>query len=191
MQGRRATELIMIRHAPALADAKLCGRTDVPADCTDGARIAAVRGAIGSPGRILTSPAVRCRQTAAELWPEATPPSDARLWEQSFGAWEGRRYADLPDLGPLSTRELAHHRAPGGESFADVCGRVWPILAELETENPIVIVAHAGTVRAALALALGSVEAGLAFDVEPLSITRLRAFPDGKWAILSVNWTPT
>jgi alpha-ribazole phosphatase len=172
-----------------MADGKLCGHSDVPADCSDSARIAAVRAAVGNPTRIITSPALRCRQTVAALWPDVAPSSDARLWEQDFGAWEGQSYGDLPDLGPLSPEALANHRPPGGESFADLCARIAPVLVGLETESSIAIVAHAGTVRAALAMALGSVSAALAFDISPLSVTRLRALPGGNWAVLSVNWT--
>ena len=191
MQGGRATELMLIRHAPALTGGRLCGRTDVAAECSDGARIKALRAALGHPARLITSPALRCRQTAAALWPEfADPGQDVRLWEQDFGNWEGRAYADLPDLGPLPPGDLARHAPPGGESFADVCARIGPALTDLAAGGDIGIVAHAGTVRAGLALALGSVPAALAFSVAPLSVTRLSALPGGGWAVTCVNWTP-
>ncbi|WP_347311926.1 histidine phosphatase family protein [Defluviimonas sp. SAOS-178_SWC] len=186
-----ATELILIRHAPALTGGRLCGRTDVPADCGDRGRVAALRAAVGVPDRIVTSPALRCRQTAAALWPvEVDPLSDAALWEQDFGDWEGRAPDALPDLGPLSPAALAQHRPPGGESFADLCARVAPALIGAATGGRVAIVAHAGTVRAGLALALGSVPRALAFDVAPLSLTRLWALPDGGWSIATVNWCP-
>jgi alpha-ribazole phosphatase len=35
------------------------------------------------------------------------------------------------------------------------------------------IIAHAGTIRAALAMALGTIGPALAFSIDPLSITRL------------------
>ncbi len=186
-----ATELILIRHAPALTGGRLCGRTDVAADCGDAGRIAALRAAVGRPDRIVTSPALRCRQTAAALWPDDTdPPSDATLWEQDFGDWEGVSHDALPDLGPLGPDALAGHRPPRGESFADLCARVAPGLVRAATGGRIAIVAHAGTVRAGLALALGSVPQALAFEVAPLSLTRIRALPGGGWAIGAVNWTP-
>ncbi|OYX42731.1 MAG: phosphoglycerate mutase [Rhodobacterales bacterium 32-67-9] len=186
-----ATELILIRHAPALTGGRLCGRTDVAADCTDLARIAVLLAAVGRPDRIVTSPALRCRQTAAALWPgEAEPSLDPALWEQDFGAWEGQAYDALPNLGPLCSEALAQHRPPGGESFADLCARVAPALIRAATGGRIAIVAHAGTVRAGLALALGSVPQALAFDVAPLSLTRISALPGSGWAIGSVNWTP-
>ncbi len=186
-----ATELILIRHAPALTGGRLCGRTDVAAECGGDVRIAALRAAVGTPDRIVTSPALRCRQTAAALWPHgADMLSDAALWEQDFGAWEGMPHDALPDLGPLDPAALAQHRPPGGESFADLCARVAPALIRAASGGRVAIVAHAGTVRAGLALALGSVPQALAFEVAPLSLTRIRALPGGGWSIGAVNWMP-
>ncbi len=191
MHDRRATELTLIRHAPALNGGRLCGRSDVAADCSDSAQIARLSATLGNPLRRITSPALRCRQTAAALWPGgADLPQDARLWEQDFGAWEGREFADLPDLGPLPATELARHTPPGGESFSAVCDRIAPALIGLAEGGDVTIIAHAGTVRAALALALGSVPAALAFEIAPLSVTRLRALSGGGWTVISTNWTP-
>ena len=191
MDGRAATELTIIRHAPALTGGRLCGRTDVAADLTDEAHLDALRAALGPPSRLIISPALRCRQTAEALWPDHPGTHDPRLWEQDFGAWEGQPYADLPDLGPLAAMDLASHRPPKGESFADLCARIGPALQAIAAEGPAIIVAHAGTARAALALAFGSVPQALAFDIAPLSATRLLALPGGGWSIRCVNWTPS
>ena len=190
------TELLLIRHAPALHDGRLAGRRDVPADCSDIRAFAALRTAIGPAGHRIASPARRCLQTAAALWPELPEPAtDARLREQDFGAWEGMAFADVPDLGTLSPDELVLHRPPGGESFADLCEWAAPALSALACRGGrIALVAHAGTVRAALAMALGSQTAALAFQVAPSSLTRLTVTPsvatsDPNWAIGCVNWT--
>ncbi|MCB2126140.1 MAG: histidine phosphatase family protein [Rhodobacteraceae bacterium] len=190
MADEAATELILIRHAPALTEGRLCGRTDVAADCSDLAALAALRLGVGDPGRIVVSPALRCRQTAAALWPVAGVEENPALWEQDFGAWEGRPTGEIPDLGPMTNGALAEHRPPGGESFADLCARVGPALTGLATGGRVTIVAHAGTVRAALALALGSVAPALGFTVAPLSMTRITALPRGAWSIGTVNWGP-
>ncbi|MEQ1712342.1 MAG: histidine phosphatase family protein [Hyphomicrobium sp.] len=190
------TELILIRHAPALTGGCVAGRRDVAADCSDGPAFAALKAALGAVDNRLTSPALRCRQTAAALWPDrSAATADPALWEQDFGDWEGIAFDELPDLGKLSGAVLAEHRPPGGESFADVCARVGPALAALADHGGrIAIVAHAGTVRAALALALGpAAQAGglaLAFHIAPLSLTRITAVPGGGWAVHCVNWTP-
>lgn len=190
MDGRAATELTIIRHAPALTGGRLCGRTDVAADLTDAARVKAVRAALGPPTRLIISPALRCRQTAEALWPDHRGTHDPLLWEQDFGQWEGQPYANLPDLGPLAATDLAAHRPPQGESFADLCSRISPALEAIAADGPATIVAHAGTARAALALAFGAVPQALAFDIAPLSATRLLALPGGGWSIRCVNWTP-
>ena len=42
-----ATEIMLIRHAPALSEGRMAGRRDVEADCSDAMAFAAVRGAVG------------------------------------------------------------------------------------------------------------------------------------------------
>jgi len=181
-------ELLLIRHAPVLADGRLAGRRDVAAVLPDAAVLAAVRALAGPVDRVIASPARRCRATAAALWPEAALVEDARLWEQDFGAWEGLPFADLPDLGDLAPAALAGHAPPGGESFADLCARTAPALeAWAALPGRSALVAHAGTVRAALALALGAAAPALAFRIDPLSLTRLQPCGGQGWAVGGVN----
>jgi alpha-ribazole phosphatase len=180
-------ELLLIRHAPALNEGRLAGRRDVPADLSDGQALTALRGVLGPVDRVIASPALRCRQTAQALWPNAEAAEDPRLWEQDFGAWEGLPFADIPDQGALPPGELALLAPRGGESFADLCARAAPALAQIASiPGRSAIVAHAGTIRAALAMALGTIGPALAFSIDPLSITRL--IPCGQqWAITGVN----
>ena len=189
-----ASELILIRHAAADTNGRLCGRTDVGLAPGHAAAFAARSGVFPDMDEVLVSPAVRCKLTAEGLWPKARQVPDDRLWEQDFGAWEGQPYADIPDLGEVSRTELAEVSAPGGESFADLCARVAPALMEFadraRTGEVVVVVAHAGVVRAGLGLALDDMAAGLAFQVDPLSITRLTCLTGGGFAIKAVNLSP-
>lgn len=188
-------ELLLIRHAPALNEGRLAGRRDVPADVTDEAALAALRAYAGKMDRVIASPALRCLQTAITLWPDAEPQQDSRLWEQDFGTWEGLPFTDIPDHGTLPPEQLALLAPPEGESFADLCARVAPALEQIaKLPGRSAIVAHAGTIRAALAMALGArgrtgggtIGPALAFSIDPLSITRL--IPCGtQWAIGCVN----
>lgn len=185
MASAGTTELLMIRHAPVVADGRLAGRRDVAAEFS-AVSVAGLAAEIAGAA-LVASPARRCLQTAAALCPDLTPETDPRLWEQDFGAWEGRPFADLPDLGPLTGAALAAHRPPEGESFADLCARTAPALAALAARGGrVAVVAHAGTVRAALAQAMGDVPAALAFQVAPLSLTRILVTPGG-WSIACVN----
>lgn len=183
------TELLMIRHAPVVADGRLAGRRDVAADFSAVSLAGLTAEIVGAA--LVASPARRCLDTAAALCPGQTPETDPRLWEQDFGAWEGLPFADLPDLGPLTGAALAAHRPPGGESFANLCARVAPALEALAARGGrVAVVAHAGVVRAALARAMGDVAGNgagaLAFQVAPLSLTRIIAAPGG-WSIACVN----
>lgn len=185
MTAGPATEFILIRHAPALAGGRLCGRTDVGADISDAGAIAWLARAIGQVDRVVASPALRCRETAGALWPGRDYATDAALWEQDFGEWDGMALARLPDLGPLSRPELAQHRPPNGESFADVSARVTPAILALPAGRTA-IVAHAGTIRAALSLALSDPADALGFGIAPLSVTELTRHGD-VWSVGSVN----
>src|SRR5690606_38603962 len=102
-------------------------------------------------------------------------------------AWEGLEYQALPDLGTLSAGDLALHCPPGGESFADLCDRVVPALNAAVEPGATAIVAHAGTIRAALAAAIGHPGAALAFEIAPLSATALIALPGGGFSVAYVN----
>lgn len=172
----RPARLLIARHAP-LAVAGLAGRRDVPADCTDRGALDWLRGQLSGVDHIWSSPALRCRQTCAAmgLAPEFLPD----LWEQDFGAWE---QDGIPDLGILPPERLAAQRPPQGESFLDMAARVQPLLAR--ATGTTAIVAHAGTVRAALALAVGP--GALSFSVAPLSLTIL-SHSSGGWAVEAVN----
>ena len=185
-------ELVLIRHAPADHGGRLCGRTDVGA-LLDGCDILKAQQWLAGLSLTITSPALRCRQTARALWPDHDDlPQDARLWEQDFGVQEGMFFRDLPDLGLLNNAELAHIRPPEGESFADLYARVRPALSDqaahaIAQNGAVCLVVHAGVIRVALSLALGDIAAGLSFEIAPFSMTRLRVLPAGGFSIICTN----
>lgn len=179
------TRLLLVRHAPALHGGALAGRRDVPADIPDSPALRAIRARLADPvpPLALVSPARRCLWTACAIAQSPDCRTDPRLLEQDFGAWEGLPFAELPDLGPLAPEALAAHRPPGGESFLDMAARVRPVLEA--ASGTTAIIAHAGTVRAALSLVTGPA-AALAFAVAPLSLTVMTRH-GGQWSIECVN----
>lgn len=190
-RAAHCTELLLIRHAPADDGTRLHGRRDVAAALPNATELVAVHRVIGRVDRVVSSPALRCRQTAEALFPGQPATIDPRLWEQNFGAWEGMPLGELPDIGPLNRADLARHAPPGGESFTALYARCTPALTELAgTGGRVALIVHAGTIRAALALAIGSVAAGLAFEIAPLSLTEIRCFGGEDWAIGHVNRLP-
>lgn len=184
MAKTTSSELILIRHGATDRPGHLCGRTDVK---LAGMPVLPAGSLLGGVEAVWVSPARRCRETAAGLWPGRAVREDARLWEQDFGAWDGMAYADVPDVGALEPAALADLSGPGGESFADVVIRVAPALREISAAGgTVAVVAHAGVVRAALAMATGDVPGALVFEVDHLSVTRLRRLGDG-FSVISVN----
>ena len=167
------SDIIIVRHAPAAHGGRLAGRRDVGLEPFDAAAARARLAPMLAGLRPVCSPARRCVETARAIW-GAVPETDPRLWEQDMGDWEDMPFTDLPDLGPMDPPALAAHRPPGGESFDDLCARAVPALREMAG---CAVVAHAGTVRAALSIVAGA--AALSFEVAPLSVTQLRLLEAG------------
>ena len=192
MDKKNPTEIILIRHAEPDNGGKLCGRTDIPAFEPPTTRLTSIRSIIPAPASLISSPALRCRQTAGWIWPEHPPELVEDLWEQDFGEWEGVPLSDLPDIGDFDREELAEQRPPNGESFADLFGRVSRELSALSGKgDSLTLSVHAGVIRAALTLASSSsIGVGLGYRIDPLSLTKLTRFPSGQWRIDYVNWQP-
>ncbi|WP_299934051.1 histidine phosphatase family protein [uncultured Pelagimonas sp.] len=186
VQMDAATELFFIRHAPVIGDGRMYGRRDVEADCSNAAAFAACHARLPRFDHVYCSPALRCVQTLSALFPGVNPRLVDALWEQDFGAWEGLPYAELPDLGKLDGAELAAFAPENGESFDDLCARVRPVLNFAKPGRTLVM-AHAGTIRAALSVALGGVPTALRFDIANLSVTRLTRLSEGVYSINEVN----
>ena len=151
--------LALLRHGdtPWTAEGRIQGRSDVP--LSDAGR-AALRSLALPPEcrglRIVSSPLARCVESAALLGaPHA--PREPRLAEMSWGAWEGRRLADLrAELGRAMEENEARgwdFRPDGGESPREVLERVRGWLAELK--EPTLAVTHRGVIRAVVASATG------------------------------------
>jgi probable phosphoglycerate mutase len=157
------TLIVALRHAPTAwnRDKRLQGRTDVALDEEGIALAARWRIEPDWPAyRILSSPLQRARMTAAILFPDAEIGIDRRLIEMDFGAWEGKRLADLradPAEDAASREGLGlDFKAPGGESPREVQDRIRPLLARLaELGRPTVLVTHKAVIRALYAAASG------------------------------------
>ena len=113
------------------------------------------------------SPLQRAQQTADLLTPSLAPAGVSpapQLVEMDHGAWHDRPVASVWDQikdGPLHnwTFLTASHLAPQGESFAILAERVAGWMRQLEDDfspTPKVVIAHAGVIRAAMALALAA-----------------------------------
>jgi len=198
------TRFWWIRHAPVInPDRILYGQQDIAPDLTDD-------GAFKSLARNLPDNAVwistslsRAHKTAEKIAQHKSAKIDINhhdtLREQYFGDWEGQRWDDIPqeEQAPYWSDAVNNH-PPNGESFSDITNRVSDTITDLLESHrgrDIVTITHAGSIRAAIAMAAQSgPRAGLSFHVAPLSLTRIDAIErdnDVWWRIENVNKAPS
>jgi broad specificity phosphatase PhoE len=179
-----------IRHAPVTAGGLIYGQDDLVADCSDPAPFRWLAGVLPRDAVWIVTQLRRTRQTAEAIHAHgpagsgpalARPQVEAGFAEQHFGDWQGRSYAELEEIRDGEWHRFwlapADTRPPGGESFAEVVSRVAQAVDRLSGEHAgrdIVVVAHGGSIRAAVALALDlDPEKALALTVDNCSLTRL------------------
>ena len=194
-----------VRHAPVREDdGCIYGQKDLGCDTSDRVVFEAV-------GKILPRNAVwyasnlkRTHQTAQAIWAAGFPkPSDMphvnAFAEQHLGQLQGMNRAAFYASLPVGSHWLTgiDEPAPGGESFMDLYNRVCVAIERINAEQAgrdVIVVAHGGTIRAAVALALGGLpEKGLAFDIDNCSVTRLDHLASAGhngWRVPMVNQQP-
>ena len=202
MSLQPSTRWWWLRHAPVPdPEARITGRLDLPCDTSDSEWFSLFARRLPRNAVLVESGLMRCGQTIGALEAAGLPLPPALiepgLLEQDFGRWQGRTWNDLAAIQdpalPGFWQNPATATPPGGESFAATLERVGETVLRLTAEyagRDIIAVAHAGTIRAALAIALDvPPEAALGFVVDPLSLTRVDALPGG-WRVVGVNWLP-
>jgi probable phosphoglycerate mutase len=158
----RPLTLLLVRHGQSEWNAAglLQGQTpDVPLTEMGHAQAAAAARDLAPlrPGALISSDLVRAVQSAeycarATGLPLTTTPA---LREQGYGVLEGRPSRELWDVVDWTD---PHWAAEGGESLAELHGRVAAYLDALSAEPPaevIALVTHGDTIRAAQAVAAG------------------------------------
>jgi broad specificity phosphatase PhoE len=178
-----------VRHAPTGATRTAAFPLDEPLDERGRAAARSLAGAVPASAALVSSPALRCLQTAEASGRHFD--CEPQLAECDFGSWAGTRLADVA----AGDRDAAHawmadpDACPhGGESLSGFARRVadW-FDAQAAERGALVAITHAGVVRAALVRALDApVEAFWRLDVGPLSVTELHAH-DGRWTVTRVN----
>jgi len=213
MSADTATRWWWVRHAPVTVNKGCCyGQTDHPCDVADSDSFATLAKRLPAEAVWIATPLRRTHMTATALVaaglagpPEIPGPGiaiEADLIEQHFGEWQGVRYDELAARRGEEWHRFwlapAHEIPPGGESFIALTRRAQAAIARLsETHRgrDILAVVHGGTIRAALALALGlSAEAALSFTIDNLSLTRIDQIPGPSgsrlWRVGVVNQPP-
>jgi len=208
-EAAATTRFWWVRHAPVAHDGRIYGQQDMPCDCSDTAVFTGLAEQLPRDAIWVVSNLRRTHETAAAIvraggfGPDPIPGPQVLvspdLAEQHFGQWQGLAYGELQDSRSGDFHRFwhapAHETPPGGESFEAVIARVSRGVSQLLAGHPgrdLVAVAHGGTIRAALAIALGlEPEAALAFSIENCSLTRIDRI-DGPgmghgWRVVTVN----
>lgn len=194
-----------IRHAPVTdLSGFIYGDSDPEADVTNLALFQSLAGRLPLDAVWVVTNLRRTQQTAQAIARAGyvLPPlvEESELREQGFGDWHGRSHAEHnasrvdPFVGIWNC--APDEVPPGGESFVALMARVARAvdrLCERFHGQDVVCVAHGGTIRAALAHALGlSPEMALAFGIDNVSLTRVhRVYGNHPgapmWRVLEVN----
>lgn len=150
-------DIYLIRHTKTETVAGLCyGLSDVAlADSfVDEARlIRAKLPELSAECLVISSPLSRCVQLAKTF--HRPLEMDVRLQEVNFGDWENQRFDDI-DASLLRnwTENFVIVPPPNGECFGDLCRRVgsfWDDLLAQKQAEQVLLITHAGVIRALLA----------------------------------------
>lgn len=188
--------IAFVRHGQTAMnrEGRIQGRVDPRLSELGLAQAAALAGSFTRPrpARVISSPLQRARETAAAI---ATPHAlqveqDERLIELDYGEWDG---ASLRDISPdtwAAWRADVDFAPPGGESLADVTGRMRSFIDDTLSDELVVAVSHVSPIKLAVCIALGVDEhASWRMFLDVASVTRVGRRPDGLSYLVAYNDT--
>ncbi|MCP9959182.1 bifunctional RNase H/acid phosphatase [Streptomyces sudanensis] len=159
---------------------------------------AAALAARGTVQEVVSSPLLRCRQTALTVAGRLglDVRIDDGLRETDFGAWEGLTFAEVRERYPDELDAwLASPKAapPGGESFAAVSRRVAAArdrLTERHAGRTVLLVTHVTPIKTLVRLALGAPpEALFRMELSAASLSAVAYYRDGNASVRLLNDT--
>ncbi len=149
--------ITLLRHGRTGANALglLQGRIDNPLDDTGLLQAARAAELIGPVTRVISSPQLRARQTAAAFGEPVV--LDERWAELDYGEWDGLPIGDLPPGTWDRWKADLDLRPPGGETLRELGARVRAALEGLEVgpDEEVLVVSHVSPIKAAIAWTLG------------------------------------
>ena len=193
LPDERSVELVMLRHGSTESSERraYAGWIDVPLSPRGEADAHAI-GLHLEPQLVYVSPLVRARQTAQICFPSAQQVVRDDLREMHFGAFEGRTADEMADDSAYRAwvESNCESPIPEGESRAILVERTARALRNIvrETvargENRAIIVAHGGTIMAAMEAFARTRRDYFSWQVEPCGGYRATArFIDGELSI--------
>ncbi|GAO76784.1 histidine phosphatase family protein [Sphingopyxis sp. C-1] len=171
--------LHLLRHGAPEQAGLLMGRTDGASTAEGIAACVAQASDLGIE-RLVASDLRRSRDAGAAIAEVVGLPLtvDARWRELDFGEWDGKaaREVDTDALGRF-WNDPDGHPPPGGERWSALIARVSAAIADL-APVPTLVVAHGGSMRAALHSLCGFDQRQLwAFELSYAALLSLRVWP--------------
>lgn len=154
--------------------------------------------ALGTVQEIVSSPLRRCRETAAAVAGRLglDVRIDEGLRETDFGAWEGLTFGEVREryADDLTAWLASPDTAPtGGESFAEVAGRVAAARDRIVARyagRTVLLVTHVTPIKTLVRLALGAPpEALFRMELSAASISTVAYYGDGNASVRLLNDT--
>ncbi|MER5301269.1 bifunctional RNase H/acid phosphatase [Streptomyces lasiicapitis] len=161
-------------------------------------RVAAALAARGTVQAVVSSPLLRCQETARTV--AARLGLDVHLEEglreADFGDWEGLTFAEVRERQPdelnawLASADVA---PPGGESFAEVTTRVEAAREKLIAAyagRTVLLVTHVTPIKTLVRLALGAPPESLfRMELSAASLSAVAYYGDGNASVRLLNDT--
>ncbi len=177
------TPLYLLRHGPTAASqaGAPLGRLDLPVAEEGERRWPLVKAQLQGFGlqRVLCSNLRRSRVHAEDLGLPLLVLDG--LAEQGFGEWEGVPWSEIKGAEGFFANPVIGC-PPGGESFARCASRaVQALQGALSGEEPILVLAHGGSLRAILAHFMGlSLDRALDLAWQPYGLSKLEVHGPNK-----------
>ncbi len=201
----KPSKLIFIRHAPIAKVQGFIPEND-PSAIIDDKSFKHLSKFVPKDSLWYISPLRRTFETAQALSRYVKPGKmiiDNELIEQNFGDWTGKKVSKVWE--EIKLEKSKHNFSficpevspPNGDSFLDQCKRIssWIEKLELFKLQSVVVITHAGTIRAALSHILGiDPDKAIGIEILHLSMTSFEfleksqnKFRGGRLRLLGVN----
>lgn len=145
--------IYLVRHTTPKIEKGICyGQTDLNITATFEEELDKIKQHIPLQKelKLYSSPLLRCKVLAESFGKEVI--YDDRLKELDFGDWEMKAWDDIPknELDPWM-QDFVNVAVPNGESYVQLWHRVKAFFSAIQdTNQEIIIVTHAGPMRAIL-----------------------------------------
>ncbi len=147
--------IYLVRHTKPLVEKGICyGHADIDVTDSFAEEAAIVKKFVpASVYQVYSSPLIRCRKLAEELYPDVSINWEPDLRELNCGEWEMQHWDAIPrEVIDPWMNDFVNICIPGGESYVQLFERVTRCYDRIAaTQKPAVIVAHGGVIRSILA----------------------------------------